>query len=36
LAFVAPHDELWSVGVHRFDGETTALDLDATMFTFIV
>lgn len=36
LAFVAPDDELWSVGVHRFEGETTALDPDATMFTFIV
>lgn len=36
LRFVAPDDDLWSVGVNRFDGEIADLETGATMFRFNV
>ena len=36
IRFVVPSDDLWSVGVNRFDGETVDLKPEATIFRFIV
>lgn len=35
VAFVAPEDDHWSVGAHRWVGAPQALDQDAHWFTFV-
>ncbi|HEY7094892.1 MAG TPA: hypothetical protein VH393_17045, partial [Ktedonobacterales bacterium] len=33
--FVAPENDLFSVGVNRYEGEPQPLQLDAKLFTFL-